>query len=94
MYIQVDMNRDKALSETQRVIINTSSLSGSISFKGAAIDVYSEEPAKKNILFGVQNLILTPHIAASTEEAQLVVAQQIAEQISEFFKTGKITNSV
>ena len=62
--------------------------------KGAALDVYSEEPAKNNVLFGVKNLILTPHIAASTEEAQLVVAQQIAEQISEFFKTGKITNSV
>ena len=62
--------------------------------KGAALDVYSEEPAKNNVLFGVKNLILTPHIAASTEEAQLVVAQQIAVQISEFFKTGKITNSV
>jgi len=62
--------------------------------KGAAIDVYSEEPAKNNILFGVKNLILTPHIAASTEEAQIVVAREIAEQISEFFKTGKIINSV
>ena len=62
--------------------------------KGAALDVFSEEPAKKNILFGVNNLILTPHIAAATEEAQLVVAKQIAEQISDFFKTGKIINSV
>ena len=62
--------------------------------KGAALDVYSEEPAKNNVLFGVKNLILTPHIAASTEEAQLVVAQQIAEQISEFFKTGKCINKV
>jgi len=62
--------------------------------KGAALDVYSEEPSKNNVLFGVKNLILTPHIAASTEEAQLVVAEQIAEQISEFFNTGKITNSV
>ena len=62
--------------------------------KGAALDVYSEEPAKNNILFGVKNLILTPHIAASTEEAQLVVAMQIAEQISDYFKTGKIVNSV
>ena len=62
--------------------------------KGAALDVYSEEPAKNNVLFGVKNLILTPHIAASTEEAQLVVAKQIAEQISDFFNTGKITNSV
>ena len=62
--------------------------------KGAALDVYSIEPAKNNVLFGVNNLILTPHIAASTEEAQLIVANQIAEQISEFFNTGKITNSV
>ena len=62
--------------------------------RGAALDVYSEEPAKNNVLFGVNNLILTPHIAASTEEAQLIVAKQIAEQISEFFNTGKITNSV
>ena len=62
--------------------------------KGAALDVYSVEPAENNVLFGVNNLILTPHIAASTEEAQLIVAKQIAEQISEFFNTGKITNSV
>ena len=46
--------------------------------RGAAIDVYSEEPAKNNILFGSKNLILTPHIAASTEEAQIIVAKQIA----------------
>ncbi len=62
--------------------------------KAAALDVYSEEPAKNNVLFGVKNLILTPHIAASTEEAQLIVAQQIAEQISDYFKSGKIKNSV
>ena len=62
--------------------------------KGAALDVFSKEPAKINILFGIKNLILTPHIAASSEEAQLVVAQQIAEQISDYFKTGKIVNFV
>ena len=61
---------------------------------GAAIDVYSEEPAKNNILFGTKNLILTPHIAASTVEAQLVVAKQIAEQVSEFFNSGKVINPV
>ena len=60
----------------------------------SALDVYSVEPAMNNVLFGLNNLILTPHIAASTEEAQLIVAKQIAEQISEFFNTGKITNSV
>ena len=35
---------------------------------GAALDVFSEEPAKNNILFGAKNIILTPHIAASTKE--------------------------
>ena len=61
---------------------------------GAAIDVFSEEPAKNNILFGANNLILTPHIAASTVEAQIIVAKQIAEQISDFFKSGKVVNEV
>ena len=62
--------------------------------RGAAIDVYSEEPAKKNVLFGSKNLILTPHIAASTEEAQIIVAKQIAEQMSEFFNNKNIINEV
>ena len=61
---------------------------------GAAIDVYSDEPAKDNILFGTKNLILTPHIAASTIEAQISVAKQIAEQVSDFFNIGKIINSL
>ena len=52
--------------------------------KGAALDVFNEEPATDNILFGVKNLILTPHIAASTIEAQLIVAEQIAQQISDY----------
>ncbi len=62
--------------------------------KGAALDVFSNEPAKENILFGTKNLILTPHIAASTEEAQIVVAEQIAKQISDYFNKGEIINSV
>ena len=61
---------------------------------GAGLDVYSKEPAKSNILFSTKNLILTPHIAASTVEAQIVVAEQIAEQVSEYLNTGKIINSV
>jgi len=62
--------------------------------KGAAIDVYSKEPAHKNILFNTPNLILTPHIAASTIEAQVIVAEQIAKQISDYFNSGKIINAV
>ena len=61
--------------------------------KGAALDVFSSEPAKDNILFGVKNLILTPHIAASTIEAQLVVAEQIALQVSNYFNKNEIINS-
>ena len=67
-------------------------LSGEI--KGAALDVYSIEPAKENILFGIKNLILTPHIAASTAEAQINVAEQIAIQISNYFIKGEVVNSV
>ena len=62
--------------------------------KGAAFDVFSSEPATENVLFNVPNLILTPHIAASTVEAQIVVAEQIAEQISEYFNSGKVINAV
>ena len=51
--------------------------------KGAALDVFNEEPAKKNILFGLENIILTPHIAASTEESQIIVAEMVANQISD-----------
>ncbi len=61
---------------------------------GAAIDVFSTEPANNSILFKVPNLILTPHIAASTNEAQIIVAEMVAKQISEYFKSGKIINSV
>ena len=62
--------------------------------RGAALDVFNEEPAKDNILFGTKNLILTPHIAASTIEAQLVVAEQIAFQISNYFNKNEIINAV
>jgi D-3-phosphoglycerate dehydrogenase len=62
--------------------------------RGAALDVFSNEPAKSNVLFDTPNLILTPHIAASTVEAQLVVAEQIAEQISDYFNKGEVKNSV
>ena len=56
--------------------------------------MFSDEPAKSNILFGTKNLILTPHIAASTIEAQIVVAKQIAKQVSDFLNNGNIINSV
>ncbi len=61
---------------------------------GAAIDVYSTEPAKENILFNNPKVILTPHIAASTAEAQIIVAEMIANQISQFLLKGIKINTV
>ena len=61
---------------------------------GAAFDVFLEEPAKQNVLFGAPNFIATPHLGASTLEAQENVALQVAEQISEFLLTGAVTNSL
>ncbi len=62
--------------------------------RGAALDVFAEEPAKENILFGMPNVICTPHLGASTSEAQEKVAVQVAEQMSNYLTTGAITNAL
>ncbi len=61
---------------------------------GAAFDVFTEEPAKKNILFDAPNLIATPHLGASTLEAQENVAIQIAQQMSDYLNTGAVVNAL
>jgi D-3-phosphoglycerate dehydrogenase len=61
---------------------------------GAALDVFEEEPAKQNILFGSEKIVATPHLGASTTEAQENVALQVAEQISDYLLTGAITNAL
>ncbi|MAI14778.1 MAG: phosphoglycerate dehydrogenase [Rhodospirillaceae bacterium] len=61
---------------------------------GAALDVFSEEPATNNILFGVPGVIATPHLGASTMEAQEKVALQVAEQMSDFLNTGSVSNAL
>ncbi len=61
---------------------------------GAALDVFSSEPARENILFGVPGLIATPHLGAATMEAQEKVALQIAEQMSDYLLTGAISNAL
>ena len=50
--------------------------------------------AKDNILFGLENIILTPHIAASTSEAQIIVAEMVANQFVDYFIKDKINNQV
>jgi D-3-phosphoglycerate dehydrogenase len=61
---------------------------------GAALDVFAVEPAKDNPLFGAPNFISTPHLGASTNEAQVNVALQVAEQLSDYLLTGGVTNAL
>jgi D-3-phosphoglycerate dehydrogenase len=61
---------------------------------GAALDVFAEEPAKVSPLFGTPNFVATPHLGASTTEAQVNVAIQVAEQMSDFLNTGGVTNAL
>jgi D-3-phosphoglycerate dehydrogenase len=61
---------------------------------GAALDVFETEPARESPLFGTPNFICTPHLGASTTEAQVNVALQVAEQMAEFLTTGGVTNAL
>jgi len=61
---------------------------------GAAFDVFVVEPAKENPLFGSDKVVATPHLGASTAEAQENVALQVAEQISDYLLTGAVTNAL
>ena len=61
---------------------------------GAALDVFETEPAKESPLFLLENVVCTPHLGASTNEAQENVALQVAEQMADFLLTGAITNAI
>src|SRR5689334_3887204 len=61
---------------------------------GAAFDVFIAEPATENRLFHLPNVVCTPHLGASTSEAQENVALQIAEQMSDYLLRGAITNAI
>ena len=61
---------------------------------GAALDVFLEEPARQNPLFGLEQVITTPHLGAATSEAQENVAVQIAEQMADFLLTGAVSNAL
>ena len=67
-------------------------ISGKIA--GAALDVYVNEPAHKNPLFGLTQVIVTPHLGAATIEAQENVAIQIAEQVSDYLLKGSVANAL
>ncbi|MES2753305.1 MAG: phosphoglycerate dehydrogenase [Pseudomonadota bacterium] len=61
---------------------------------GAALDVFVEEPASASPLFGTPNFVSTPHLGASTTEAQVNVAIQVAEQMADFLVSGGVTNAL
>jgi D-3-phosphoglycerate dehydrogenase len=61
---------------------------------GAGFDVFAEEPATASPLFGLPNVVVTPHLGAATTEAQENVALQVAEQMSDYLLTGAVTNAL
>lgn len=78
-------------------IVNEQDLAEALKNKtiaGAALDVYTSEPFENNPFIGLDNIVMTPHLAASTDEAQLTVAVDIAKQIADYLNTGAIVNAV
>ncbi|MFI0842531.1 phosphoglycerate dehydrogenase [Mesorhizobium sp. IMUNJ 23232] len=61
---------------------------------GAGIDVFETEPATEHPLFGMENVVTTPHLGASTSEAQENVALQVAEQMSDYLIKGAVSNAI
>ncbi len=61
---------------------------------GAALDVFHQEPLKDSPFFGLDNVILSPHIAGSTDEAQEAIGIQLARQVRDYLKLGVVQNAV
>jgi D-3-phosphoglycerate dehydrogenase / 2-oxoglutarate reductase len=94
----------KAMKKTCRIIncarggiVNERELAQALKdgdIAGAALDVYTSEPFADNPFVGLDNIIMTPHLAASTGEAQVTVAVDVAKQIVDYLNTGAIVNAV
>jgi D-3-phosphoglycerate dehydrogenase len=78
-------------------LLNESAVAAALNSKhlgGIALDVFTEEPPKNSPLLALENVLATPHIAGSTNEAQDAVGLQIASQVREYLKRGVIQNAV
>jgi len=75
---------DEALAEAVR--------SGHVA--GAALDVFRTEPLKESAYFGLDNVLLSPHVAGSTDEAQEAIGIQLAKQVRDYLKLGVVQNAV
>src|ERR1700735_691425 len=97
----------EALAATKRGVIIVNAARGGLVDEGAlraalgtghvaaaGFDVFAIEPAKDSVLFGARNFVATPHVGASTNEAQENVAIQIAEQMSDYLLVGAVTNAL
>ena len=61
---------------------------------GAALDVFRKEPLKDSAYFGLDNVLLSPHVAGSTDEAQEAIGIQLAKQVRDYLKLGVVQNAV
>src|ERR1700760_2869141 len=61
---------------------------------GAALDVFRQEPLKDSPYYGLDNVLLSPHIAGSTDEAQEAIGIQLANQVRDYLKLGVVQNAV
>lgn len=78
-------------------VIDEAALAEAINSKhiaGAALDVFAKEPTTESPLFGLPGVVVTPHLGASTEEAQERVAEDLASQFVTFFREGRAVNAV
>nr|WP_316655595.1 phosphoglycerate dehydrogenase [uncultured Gellertiella sp.] len=78
-------------------LVDEAALAGAIRagrVAGAGFDVFEVEPATASPLFGLQNVVCTPHLGASTNEAQENVALQVAEQMSDYLLKGAVSNAI